>query len=40
MPIKVPLSLHPDNPQAKYNLAYAQDLLKKQQEQQAATAAE
>ena len=28
------LKLHPDNIEAKYNLAYAQDLLKKQQEQQ------
>ena len=28
------LKLHPDNKEAKYNLAYAQDLLKKQQEQQ------
>jgi tetratricopeptide (TPR) repeat protein len=28
------LKLNPDNPQAKYNLAYAQDLLKKQQQQQ------
>jgi len=28
------LKLHPDNPEAKYNLAYAQDLLKQQQEQQ------
>jgi tetratricopeptide (TPR) repeat protein len=27
------LKLKPDNPQAKYNLAYAQDLLKQQQEQ-------
>jgi Ca-activated chloride channel homolog len=27
------LKLTPDNPKAKYNLAYAQDLLKKQQEQ-------
>jgi Ca-activated chloride channel homolog len=27
------LKLTPDNPQTKYNLAYAQDLLKKQQEQ-------
>jgi Ca-activated chloride channel family protein len=27
------LKLNPENPQAKYNLAYAQDLLKKQQEQ-------
>lgn len=27
------LKLTPDNPEAKYNLAYAQDLLKKQQEQ-------
>jgi tetratricopeptide (TPR) repeat protein len=28
------LKLKPDNPEAKYNLAYAQDLLRKQQEQQ------
>jgi Ca-activated chloride channel homolog len=28
------LKLRPDNKEAKYNLAYAQDLLKKQQEQQ------
>jgi len=28
------LKLKPDNTEAKYNLAYAQDLLKKQQEQQ------
>ncbi|HEX7494409.1 MAG TPA: tetratricopeptide repeat protein [Bacteroidales bacterium] len=28
------LKLHPDNREAKYNLAYAQDLLKIQQEQQ------
>ncbi len=28
------LKLNPDNMEAKYNLAYAQDLLKKQQEQQ------
>ena len=28
------LKLHPDNPEAKYNLSYAQDLLKQQQEQQ------
>ncbi len=28
------LKLKPDNPEAKYNLAYAQDLLKKQQQQQ------
>jgi len=28
------LKLHPDNKEAKYNLSYAQDLLKKQQEQQ------
>jgi tetratricopeptide (TPR) repeat protein len=28
------LKLRPDNPEAKYNLAYAQDLLKQQQEQQ------
>ena len=28
------LKLHPDNPEAKYNLAYAQDLLKQQQQQQ------
>ena len=28
------LKLKPDNPEAKYNLAYAQDLLKMQQEQQ------
>jgi tetratricopeptide (TPR) repeat protein len=28
------LKLHPDNREAKYNLAYAQDLLKQQQEQQ------
>ncbi len=28
------LKLHPDNVEAKYNLAYAQDMLKKQQEQQ------
>jgi tetratricopeptide (TPR) repeat protein len=28
------LKLHPNNPQAKYNLAYAQDLLRQQQEQQ------
>lgn len=27
------LKLKPDNPETKYNLAYAQDLLKKQQEQ-------
>jgi Ca-activated chloride channel homolog len=31
---KKALKLKPDNPEAKYNLAYAQDLLKKQQEQQ------
>ena len=31
---KSSLKLRPDNPEAKYNLAYAQDLLKKQQEQQ------
>lgn len=28
------LKLHPDNMEAKYNLSYAQDLLKKQQDQQ------
>jgi hypothetical protein len=28
------LKLHPGNPEAKYNLSYAQDLLKLQQEQQ------
>ncbi len=28
------LKLNPGNPQAKYNLAYAQDLLRKQQQQQ------
>ncbi len=28
------LRLKPDNPEAKYNLAYAQDLLKEQQQQQ------
>src|SRR5664279_1528057 len=28
------LKLHPENPKAKYNLAYAMDQLKKQQEQQ------
>ena len=28
------LKLHPDNPEAKYNLSYAQDLLKQQQQQQ------
>lgn len=28
------LKLNPDNPEAKYNLGYAQDLLKQQQEQQ------
>lgn len=28
------LKLNPDNAEAKYNLAYAQDMLKKQQEQQ------
>lgn len=28
------LKMHPDNKEAKYNLAYAQDMLKKQQEQQ------
>ncbi len=28
------LKLNPDNPEAKYNLAYAQDLLKQQQEKQ------
>lgn len=28
------LKLHPGNPEAKYNLSYAQDLLKQQQEQQ------
>lgn len=28
------LKLNPDMPEAKYNLAYAQDLLRKQQEQQ------
>jgi Ca-activated chloride channel homolog len=28
------LKLRPDNPEAKYNLSYAQDLLKQQQEQQ------
>ncbi len=28
------LRLNPDNPEAKYNLAYAQDLLKQQQQQQ------
>jgi tetratricopeptide (TPR) repeat protein len=28
------LKMHPDNREAKYNLAYAQDQLKKQQEQQ------
>ncbi len=28
------LKLNPENPEAKYNLAYAQDMLKKQQEQQ------
>lgn len=28
------LKMHPDNMEAKYNLAYAQDQLKKQQEQQ------
>ncbi len=28
------LRLNPDNPEAKYNLAYAQDLLKEQQQQQ------
>jgi Ca-activated chloride channel homolog len=28
------LKLHPNNPEAKYNLSYAQDLLKRQQEQQ------
>jgi tetratricopeptide (TPR) repeat protein len=28
------LKMHPDNIEAKYNLAYAQDMLKKQQEQQ------
>jgi Ca-activated chloride channel homolog len=27
------LKLNPENPEAKYNLAYAQDMLKKQQEQ-------
>ena len=27
------LKINPDNPEAKYNLAYAQDLLKQQQEQ-------
>jgi len=31
---KKALKLKPDNSEAKYNLAYAQDLLKKQQEQQ------
>jgi Ca-activated chloride channel homolog len=31
---KKALKLKPDNPEAKYNLAYAQDLLKKQEEQQ------
>jgi len=31
---KQSLKLHPDNPEAKYNLSYAQDLLKQQQEQQ------
>ncbi len=28
------LKLKPDNPEAKYNLAYAQDLLRKQQQEQ------
>jgi Ca-activated chloride channel family protein len=28
------LKIKPDNPEAKYNLAYAQDLLRKQQQQQ------
>ena len=28
------LKLNPDNPEAKYNLAYAQDLLKQQQDKQ------
>jgi tetratricopeptide (TPR) repeat protein len=28
------LKLYPENPEAKYNLAYAQDLLKQQQQQQ------
>ena len=28
------LKLNPESPEAKYNLAYAQDMLKKQQEQQ------
>lgn len=31
---KSSLKLYPDNPKAKYNLAYAQDLLKQQQEEQ------
>jgi Ca-activated chloride channel homolog len=31
---KSSLKLRPNNPEAKYNLAYAQDLLKQQQEQQ------
>jgi len=31
---KASLKLNPQNPEAKYNLAYAQDMLKKQKEQQ------
>jgi len=31
---KSSLKLNPENPEAKYNLAYAQDLLKQQQQQQ------
>ena len=31
---KSSLKLNPDSPEAKYNLAYAQDMLKKQKEQQ------